>query len=80
MNGPDDNIAPLGKPNGGGGGYYGQARPDLYIKFHEMDKRLVRIEEQLKHVATKTWILTGVITAIITAAILALAVLKLFDN
>ena len=53
---------------------------NLYNKVHEIDKRLVRIEGQLKHVATKAWILGGVITGIITAAVLALALLKLFDD
>ena len=45
-----------------------------------MDKRLARIEEQLKRVATRAWILTGAITAIVSATVLALAILKPFDS
>ncbi len=45
-----------------------------------MDKRLVRTEEQLKHVATRAWIQTGAITGIVTATAVALAILKPFDN
>ncbi len=81
MNGNSGNITPLGapKPNGGGNGFPGSSA-SLADKVHAIDLRLARIEESLKHVATKEWILGGVIGAIIAASMVALALLKLFDN
>ena len=80
MNGFDENVAPVGKPNGGGGGGIYSSGSALQSKIHDIDTRLARIEERLKHVATKEWILAGVIGAIVTASMLALALLKLFGD
>ena len=83
MNGHDENVSPVGKPNGGGGGYLGGGDRNLnqlYDKVHQMDLRLVKVEERLKHVPTKAWVRGGVITGIVTGTALALAILKLFDT
>ena len=80
MNGFDENVAAVGKPNGGEGGGIHSGGSGLQSKIHDIDTRLGRIEERLKHAATTEWILAGVIGAIVTASMLALAVLKLFGE
>ena len=44
----------------------------------DIDRRVLVIETELKHLATKSWVLGGVVGGMVLAASLALAVVKLF--
>ena len=46
----------------------------------EIERRVTVIETELKHLATKAWVLGGVIGGMILAASLALAVVRLFPS
>lgn len=75
-----DNIEELPvrqfRDDGGGG----KGRLDeLANKIHGIDKRLSVIEVRSRHMATKAWILGGVIAGIGTGTMLALAIARLFN-
>ena len=47
-------------------------------RLRSVENAIVRIDTTLKHVATKAWVLGGVVGGMILAASLAIAILKLF--
>ena len=65
-------IAPSKNGNGNGNG----------ARLNQIDQRLTRIETkldtELKHLATKAWVLAGVVAGMGLAATLTLAIIKLF--
>lgn len=44
----------------------------------ELENRIVIIETELRHLATKAWVLGGVVGGMVLAATVALAVARLF--
>ena len=65
----DNNAHPISPPlpndgNGGGGWWL------------DVDRRVTRIETELRHVATKAWVLGGVVGGMALAAMIALAVAR----
>lgn len=63
---------PLQESSGNSSGGSGSRR-DL-----EIERRLSTIEEALKHVATKAWVLGGVVGGIGLAVVIALTFIRLF--
>ena len=45
---------------------------------YSTDERLARLETHLLHMATKAWVLGGVVGGMVAAATLTLAIIKLF--
>ena len=66
--------APTPASGGGGGG------GDLGDRLRVVEIRIARIETELKHVATKAWVLGGILGGMGVAAGIAVALVKLFLN
>ena len=67
----DNPAAPgTGSGNNGGNGFDSRLR--------EAEKDIAGIKNELTHLATKAWVLGGVIGGMIIAASLAITILKLF--
>lgn len=63
-----DIKAPTGTPlsNGGNGGE------------HNLHGRLSALEAHMQHMATKAWVLGGVVGGMVSAALITLAIIKFF--
>ena len=62
---PEGAPGPHGRGPGNGGSNYGE--------------RLASIEAHMKHMATKAWVLGGVVGGMVAAALITLAVIRLFE-
>ncbi len=63
-------AVPLSSSDGGGGG------TDARLK--EIELRMARVGTELKHLATRAWVLGGVVGWMVTATIITLTVIRLF--
>ncbi len=73
MNSPVVPIQPRGRPSGGNGG-----GDSIEGRLRAVEQQLARIEAELRHVATKTWVLGGLLGGMGFAAMLTIAIMKLF--
>ena len=63
---------PLSSVDGGNG----SGTPN---RVHAVEIRLTRIETELKHLATRAWVLGGVVGGMVAATAITLTVIKLFQ-
>ena len=61
-------ITPKGTPGGGNGGGTGKT----------VAERLAALEAHMHHMATKAWVLAGVVGGMISAALVTLAIIRVF--
>ena len=73
MSSPVAHIQPRGRPSGGGGG-----GDSVESRLRAVEQQLARIEAELGHVATKAWVLGGLLGGMGVAAMLTVALMKLF--
>lgn len=63
-----------GRPSTGGGGGNG-----FDERLRRVEQQLVRIETELRHTATRAWVLGGVVGGMAVAAVITVGLLKLFE-
>ena len=71
---PVNTAIPLKSHQGGGGGGDG-----IDARLRAVELQLGRIETELKHLATRAWVLGGVVGGMVTATLITLTVLKFFQ-
>lgn len=69
--GPEPAI-PLKSIDGGGGG-------GIDDRLRTVEVQLAEVRTELKHLATRAWVLGGVVGGMVTATLITLAVVKLFQ-
>lgn len=68
---PDPPI-PLNSHGGDGGG-------GIDTRLRAVEVELAAVKTELKHLATRAWVLGGVVGGMVTATLITLAVIKLFQ-
>lgn len=65
-----------GRPSAGGGGSGGNGFDE---RLRRVEQQLARIETELRHTATRAWVLGGVVGGMAIAAVITIGLLKLFE-